>query len=379
MFLVLCVARAPHRLSTVGRGSTAAAWTARNVRRRNARRLAKRVPLSDQLPATTTDPDLPLDLDAALLTLPDKYRSPVVLCHLLGFSRADAARQLGCPEGTLSAWLSRGLAKLRARLGDLDPTKALGVAAVAVPGTLSSSVVRAAVASRVAATTAVAASSTVSQVVEGVIRMFWVKKATAASAALCAVFALGLGVGMSGRQGVGVAEARVKTGDTPSAKQTAPPTIDEEIAKLEAELRAAEDGLAAAREGVKLTAAKIALYKDKGGVTEVERLNDLITQTRFKENEAQATTRVLELKNRIADLNGAKLRADQDKPPAKNPPAELAALDKQIVELQVELYLLRLERKGNAAKAAEIEAKTKDLQARTEDLVHKRQLLAKVT
>src|SRR5262245_47761198 len=38
-----------------------AAWTARNVRRRNARRLAKRVPLSDQLPAATTDPDLTLD------------------------------------------------------------------------------------------------------------------------------------------------------------------------------------------------------------------------------------------------------------------------------------------------------------------------------
>src|SRR5687768_6752514 len=103
-----------------------AAWTARNLRRRNARRLARRVPLSPATADPTHDPEhaaLRLDLDAALLGLPEKYRSALVLCHLQGWSRRDAAERLGCPEGTLSSLLSRGLAKLRARLAGHDPAK----------------------------------------------------------------------------------------------------------------------------------------------------------------------------------------------------------------------------------------------------------------
>ena len=63
--------------------------------------------LPEQLPVPNRDLDLPLDIDAALLSLPEKFRSPIVLCHLLGYSRADAAARLGCAEGTLSAWLAR--------------------------------------------------------------------------------------------------------------------------------------------------------------------------------------------------------------------------------------------------------------------------------
>ncbi|HEV3386821.1 MAG TPA: sigma-70 family RNA polymerase sigma factor, partial [Gemmata sp.] len=72
-----------------------AVWTCRNIRRRNAHRLSKRETLTEAIPAAVTDRDLPLDLDNALLALPEKFRSSIVLCHLLGFSRADAAAQLG--------------------------------------------------------------------------------------------------------------------------------------------------------------------------------------------------------------------------------------------------------------------------------------------
>jgi RNA polymerase sigma factor (sigma-70 family) len=187
-----------------------AAWTARNVRRHNARRLARQAALPVQLPAPNRDLDLPLDIDAALLSLPEKFRSPIVLCHLLGYSRADAAARLGCAEGTLSAWLARGLAKLRTRFGGLDPAKPL-VVALAVPAALSESVVRAAVSSRVAWAASAAVSSTVSQVVEGVMRMFWIKKATALAATVFAVFAFGIGVGITGRQVEGVVEGQEKT------------------------------------------------------------------------------------------------------------------------------------------------------------------------
>ena len=40
-------------------------------------------------------------------------------------------------------------------------------------------------------------SSTASQLAEGVLRMFWIKKATAASLALITVFGFGMGIGVS--------------------------------------------------------------------------------------------------------------------------------------------------------------------------------------
>src|SRR5581483_2537542 len=95
--------------------------------------------------------DLAADLDAALLALPEKYRAPLILCHLQGWSRRDAAARLGCPEGTLSALLSRGLARLREKLRDHDPTRVLAGAAAAVPAVLSAATVRAATAAQVAA------------------------------------------------------------------------------------------------------------------------------------------------------------------------------------------------------------------------------------
>ena len=51
--------------------------------------------------AHESDFAIALDLDAAL-ALPERDRVAVVLCHLQGLSRREAAERLGCPEGTLS-------------------------------------------------------------------------------------------------------------------------------------------------------------------------------------------------------------------------------------------------------------------------------------
>jgi hypothetical protein len=141
--------------------------------------------------------------------------------------------------------------------------------------------------------------------------MFWVKKATAASAALVAVFALGMGIGLTARHGVGVAVAQVKTADKPPAtpgkaddkSRSNPTTLDQEIEMVRVELKVALAALDAAREGQRLTEAKIALYKDKPeAVAPADRLNDQITLTRFKENEAQAAQMVLAANTRLQKL-----------------------------------------------------------------------------
>src|SRR5262249_3383395 len=51
-------------------------------------------------------------LDQELQGLPEKYRVPIILCELEGRTHQDAARQLGCPVGTLSGRLSRARAML---------------------------------------------------------------------------------------------------------------------------------------------------------------------------------------------------------------------------------------------------------------------------
>jgi RNA polymerase sigma factor (sigma-70 family) len=84
-------------------------------------------------------------LDQALNQLPDLYRVPVVLCELEGRSRAEVARQLQLPEGTLSSRLAKArnlLARRLARQGlvlsSLSLTAALARGAPVPPELIAS-------------------------------------------------------------------------------------------------------------------------------------------------------------------------------------------------------------------------------------------------
>ncbi|BCL12565.1 RNA polymerase sigma factor [Micromonospora sagamiensis] len=52
-------------------------------------------------------------LVAALSDLPEYYRVPVVLRHVVGMSYAEVAQVQGCPVGTAKAQVSRGMSDLR--------------------------------------------------------------------------------------------------------------------------------------------------------------------------------------------------------------------------------------------------------------------------
>jgi RNA polymerase sigma factor (sigma-70 family) len=55
-------------------------------------------------------------LEREISCLPEKYRAPVVLCYLEGKTYEEAARELGCPKGTVSTWLTHAREWLRSRL-----------------------------------------------------------------------------------------------------------------------------------------------------------------------------------------------------------------------------------------------------------------------
>jgi RNA polymerase sigma factor (sigma-70 family) len=60
--------------------------------------------------------DLRAVLDEEIAALPEKYRAPLVLCHLQGHTHVEAARRLRLPPGSLSKRLARARGLLRGRL-----------------------------------------------------------------------------------------------------------------------------------------------------------------------------------------------------------------------------------------------------------------------
>jgi RNA polymerase sigma factor (sigma-70 family) len=198
-----------------------AALTARNVRRGNRRRAAVSGPLEYDVPAgdnALSPADARLDLDAALLRLPDRHRAAVVLCHLQGLSRREAAERLGCPEGTLSALLSRALARLRVKLGRAVPAALV----TAIPTGLTAATARSAVAYAISATTDL--SPAVTGLTEGVLRMFWLKKAVPAAAAAVVLGVLAAFVGLSSAPAVPATTAA--NPQTPNAVEVNPADDD---------------------------------------------------------------------------------------------------------------------------------------------------------
>lgn len=88
-------------------------------------------------------PDLRPVLDEEARCLPEKYRTPFVLCCVQGETYEEAARRLGCPVGTVATRLSRARERLRGRLTrrGLSPSAVPpGAAWAAVPAALAVSV-----------------------------------------------------------------------------------------------------------------------------------------------------------------------------------------------------------------------------------------------
>jgi RNA polymerase sigma factor (sigma-70 family) len=185
--------------------------TARRAQEQAARRRSRERPLDGvQEPAGGEDVPGQGELDPVLADelnrLPEKYRAPLVLCYLEGQTNAAAARQLGCPLGTLQVRLLRARALLRSRLvlrgvglsaGAFAALLASQASSAAVPPVLASATLRAALwflSGQAAA--AGAASVQAAALAKGVVRVMALTKLKLALAVLLPVGVLGTAAGL---------------------------------------------------------------------------------------------------------------------------------------------------------------------------------------
>src|SRR5262245_18531884 len=120
-FLVLA-----RKAASVARGEAVGAWLARvayrvalRARAELTRQAWRKGPAVEQPaapPAAPEQADLRRVLDEEINRLPARQRAAIVLCCLEGKTGEQAARELGCPPGTVSSRLTRARDRLRRRL-----------------------------------------------------------------------------------------------------------------------------------------------------------------------------------------------------------------------------------------------------------------------
>ena len=140
-------------------------------------------------------------LDEEIDHLPEKYRSPIVLCYLQGHSTEEAAKLLGCPERTIQFRLSRGREQLRSRFtrrglalsaGWLATHLSMNVSPAAVPTVLVDSTVKAAMEFAAGQAVGGLVSSSVAALTQGVLRAMFISKLKKTAVVMITVAALAM-------------------------------------------------------------------------------------------------------------------------------------------------------------------------------------------
>jgi RNA polymerase sigma factor (sigma-70 family) len=176
---------------------------ASNRRRATERRVAEMAESRAGSGSGSMD-DLVQALHEEVDRLPDRYRRPIVLCDLQGHSYEEAARQLGCPVGTVRSRLARGRERLRGRLRRWGIPSAeqsgVEIAPKPVPAALLKSTIEVVLQVPVGgALTAGAVSTSVTALAEGVLRAMLLTKIKTMSALTLAVGVTVVGLGLLAR------------------------------------------------------------------------------------------------------------------------------------------------------------------------------------
>jgi len=179
--------------------------TALTARAMSIKRSAKeRAAMRPNLERAETCETLNEVIDEELQALSEKYRAVVILCDFEGRSIKDAARQIGCPPGTVGTRLSRGRALLAKRL----TRRGVALPASAVAATLAQTTSSAALSSALMSSTLMAATVTaagrattagvitlnVTAITEGVLKAMLIAKLKSATGFILALATAGFAV-----------------------------------------------------------------------------------------------------------------------------------------------------------------------------------------
>lgn len=256
-----------------------AAMKARDM---NSRRRTKEQQVA-RMPRPTSSDDAweqlrPL-LDNELGRLPDKYRLAIVLCDLEGTSVKDAARQLGCPQGTVASRLARGremLAQRLARKGLAFTASVLAsllvrkTAWASVPAPLLVATLKATLLAPAGqALSAGAISAKVAAITQGVLNTMSLTRVKLMAMFLMVLGALGTGVG----EVAYLAEAGEQAEPPPAAKEVRPPEKEakapDKVAR-DPNKNANEDELRAVRREHRMVMAGTALHRAQQAAETIE-------------------------------------------------------------------------------------------------------------
>jgi RNA polymerase sigma factor (sigma-70 family) len=202
------------------------------------RRQAREREVSFRIETTSLDesrPEWPPLLHEELNRLPEKYRAPLVLCYLQGKTHATAARELGCPSGSMSNRLARGRELLRQRLTRRGLTLAAGLVstaavqnagATAVPPALVEGTLRtASLALTGEVTSGMGVSAASVALADGVLRAMIIVKLKVAGMVTAACLLTGLGLAVQSPLAALPAEAE-ELSPAPPAKPPAVEKVD---------------------------------------------------------------------------------------------------------------------------------------------------------
>ena len=195
-------------------------------------KLAESLDLADlaQNSASTIEREPEPWLHLEVSHLPEKYRTPIVLCYFEGLTHDEAASRMGCPLGTVKGRLSRARDLLRRRLtrrGVVLSAAALASqlttphAQAAVPASLELATTRAALAQISSAGASLAWGSSISipvtALAEGVVRTMILNQVKVAAGAVLLTGTLAMGVVVGATQLAGRTD---DGGETALALQT---------------------------------------------------------------------------------------------------------------------------------------------------------------
>jgi RNA polymerase sigma factor (sigma-70 family) len=366
----------------------------RRIRERRVLEAASTASLAGGSPEASAPAPAEHDEGAAVVheevaRLPDRYRTPIVLCYFEGLTHDEAAARLSWPVGTVRSRLSRARDQLRGRLtrrGVVAPSAVGPLAAWLIAGqspAMASAAIRAATATsalpvqvpaslaraavRVAAGQPAAAGSFSAaslSLADGVLTTMMLKKLAVIAGV---IVALGIGSGTGAllirgsraQDSPPAAGATTKTVTKPSVHTPKQPDVDPLLKEL---IEAARRRLNAQR--AYYEEGRITIDRFIAAVADVERVELLAAKTDAErrairqrrvdlakevENREQAELKVGRgTESDLAEAHQARAQAEYDMKAGEKEDAEKAALLRRIAELERKIEQLQKERAGES-------------------------------